>query len=460
MKKFNIGLFHYLANFTDGVSLEMNKWKQVFEQMGHTVQIFAGKFGSNEEILIEEMYHHRSDSLLLHANTFKALKDYNNEAIYRADLNRLSGIIEKKLQSVIEKERINFLVPQNVWSVAANPAVAIALTNIMRKYKIPALAHNHDFYFERINGYVLTCNTAAELVDLYFPPRDPLAKHVVINSLAQHNLMQRKGINSSIIPNTFNFEDGIWEPDDYNQDLRHRIGLQEDDIFILQATRIVTRKGIELAIDFVEALNSPKRRNILKSHGLYNGRTFSDNSRIVLVIAGHAMDDVPGEYKNLLVRKAKEIGVETIYIEDLISERRETVNGVKKYSLWDSYVYADLVTYPSQWEGWGNQLLEAIRARLPVMLFEYPVYEADIKEKGLQVISLGNQIKGHDDNGLFIIDPKIIDIAADQAIEFLINYDLRQRTVDHNFRVGKKHYSIDTLYIYLEQLMRGFESLG
>ncbi len=40
----------------------------------------------------------------------------------------------------------------------------------------------------------------------------------------------------------------------------------------------------------------------------------------------------------------------------------------------------------------GNQLLEAIHARLPILIFEYPVYEADLKNSGVDVVSLGNQI--------------------------------------------------------------------
>ena len=59
-------------------------------------------------------------------------------------------------------------------------------------------------------------------------------------------------------------------------------------------------------------------------------------------------------------------------------------------------------------EGWGNQLLEAIRAKLPIMLFEYPVYLADIKGKGLRVVSLGDQISGKDQHGLVTIAPEII----------------------------------------------------
>jgi len=451
--KHNIGMFHYIAGFTDGVSLEMNKWKRVLEDMGHTVHFCAGKLGSAEGTVIKEMYHHRPDVHLLSYNTFQALRDYRDEATYRAELFRLSNLIEKKIRAFVKEKQIDFLIPQNVWSVAANPAVAIALTNIMRELQLPTLAQNHDFYFERTEGFRLTCGTAVELADLYLPPRDSLARHVVINSLAQKQLLKRKGIQATIIPNVFDFETQLWVPDEYNRDFRARIGLRENDIMILQATRIITRKGIELAIDFVKALDDPTRRSQLKAKGLYDGRKFDSDSRIVLVLAGYALDDATGRYKSLLTHKARELGVEIVFIEDIVAESREMRRGKKIYSLWDTYVFADFVTYPSIWEGWGNQLLEALKARLPLMLFEYPVYEVDIKDKDFRVVSLGNQISGRDEYGLVMIDPEIIARVADQAVEFLTDAELRQETVDHNFRMAKRYYSMDALHIYLRQMM-------
>ncbi len=450
----NIGIFHYIAGLTDGVSLEMNKWIQVLEEMGHTVHICAGKIGSAAEgTVIKEMYHHRPDARLLYYNTFQALRDYRNEATYRAGLYRLSDVIEKKILAFIEEKQIDCLIPQNVWSVAANPAVAVALTNIMRELKLPTLAQSHDFYFERTDGFRLTCGTAVELADKYLPPRNPLVKHVVINSLAQQQLIDRKGIQSALVPNVFDFDAPDWAPDEYNSDFRSHIGLRENDLMILQATRIVTRKGIELAIDFVKALEDPARRSKLKASGLYDGRQFDDDSRIVLVLAGYALDDATGRYRSLLAHKAKDAGVEAIFIEDIIGSSRSTRKGRKIYSLWDTYVYADFVTYPSIWEGWGNQLLEALRAKLPIMLYEYPVFEADIKDKNLRVVSLGNQIAGRDEHGLVTVESEIIESAADQAIELLTDNELRQETVEHNFRMAKRFYSMDALHIYLRQLM-------
>ncbi len=449
----NIAILHYVAGFTDGVSLEMNKWKHVLEGMGHRVFLCAGKMGTAAGTTIEEMDHHRPDAKLLSYNTFRTLRDYPDAITYRAELQRLAAVIEAKLLAFVDDNRINMLISENIWSVAANPAVAIALANVVQKCNLPALAHHHDFYFERPN-FALTNAAAVELADYYLPPHNPLIHHIVINSLAQQKLAERKGISATVVPNVFDFDAPDWQLDKYNADFRTQIGLSEDDILVLQATRLVTRKGIELALDIVHALNSQQRRIQLERHGLYDGRKFTTDSQIVLVLPGQARDDLTGRYKALLTEKAKQLGVEAIFIEDIIGESRETRNGQKVYSLWDTYIHADFVTYPSLWEGWGNQLLEALRAKLPIMLFEYPVYQADIKDKGLRVVSLGNTLAGHDANHLATVAPENIELAADQALAYLIDADLRRETTEHNFRIAKKYYSLNTLRKHIHQLIR------
>lgn len=449
----NIGILHYIAGFTDGVSLEMSKWKRVLEEMGHRVFFCAGKFGTSEGTLIEELYHHRPDVRLLNYNTFRALRDYPDVNAYRAELSRLADAIEARLLAFIDEKQINFLIVQNIWSVGINPAAALALANIVRNRKLPVVAHHHDFYFERPTD-ILTNTAALELADCYLPPRSPLIQHVVINSLAQQKLLVRKGITATIVPNVFDFDAPPWEIDEYNSDFRAQIGLRSDDILVLQATRIVTRKGIELALDFVNALNASHRRAKLEKHGLYNGRKFTPKSRIVLVLAGYALDDRTGRYKNLLIEKAQNLGVEALFVEDIIGESRTTRNGQKVYALWDTYAHADFVTYPSLWEGWGNQLLEALCAKLPVMLFEYPVYQADIKDKGLRVISLGDTLSGHTAYNLATVPVETIERAADQALEYLINTEARRATTEHNFRIAQEHYSLHALQNQLHQLIR------
>ncbi|MEA3310150.1 MAG: glycosyltransferase [Chloroflexota bacterium] len=448
----NIGVIHYKVGGTDGVSLEIEKWKQVLEELGHTVHLCGGDLGKAEGTLIEELYHHREDAQRLNYNTFKELRDYPTEAAYREELYSLADAIEEQLRAFIAEKEIGFLIPENVWCVAASPSVAIAVTRVMREYQLPALAHNHDFYWERTAGVALTCGAAIELAQKYLPPRDPLARHTVINSLGKRQLWERLGIKSTIVPNVFDFQGAGWEPDEYNSDFRARIGLQESDIFILQATRIVSRKGIELAVDFIKALDTPARRAILQERRLYDGRAFDEDSRIVLVLAGYTQDDQTG-YTPRLKRKIEQAGIDALFIEDLVAGQRQTRAGEKIYSLWDTYVHADFVTYPSLWEGWGNQLLEALRAKLPILLYEYPVYLADIQESGLDVVSLGSEVTGYDEWGLAQVAPATIAAAADEAVELLTNGARYRQVVEHNFAVGQERYSPEALRGYLEPLV-------
>jgi glycosyltransferase involved in cell wall biosynthesis len=448
-----IGIVHFQVGRTDGVSLEIEKWKQALEELGHRVHLCAGDLGSVEGTLIEELYHHRPDVERLNHNTFVELRDYPDESAYRAELLHLAGSIERKLKAFIRDKEIDFLIPQNIWAVSVSPPATVALARVMRDLQLPALAHHHDFYWERTNGVALTCATAVELAEKCMPPRSPLVRHVVINSLAQREVAERKGLQATVVPNVFDFDGPPWQPDDYNRDFRSRIGLGPNDILILQATRIVARKGIELAADFVKALNSPQRRARLQSGGLYDGRSFDDEGRIVLVLAGYARDDVTGGYVHDLKRKIERAGIDALFVEDVVGDRRQTRRGQKVYSLWDTYVLADLVTYPSQWEGWGNQFLEALRARLPILLFEYPVYQADIKDKGFRVVSLGSEIQGRDDLGLVQVNSQIIEAAADQAVELLTDSRLRQETTEHNYQLGQQYYSLASLRGYLSPLI-------
>jgi glycosyltransferase involved in cell wall biosynthesis len=266
-------------------------------------------------------------------------------------------------------------------------------------------------------------------------------------------LADRKGITSRVVPNVFDFDAPPWKEDEYNQDFREGIGLGENDIMVLQATRIVPRKAIELAIDFVEALGHPERRNRLKERGLYDGRTFDESNRIVLVLVGYARDDQTNAYLARLMGKIDDLGIDVLHIDNMVAGNRCMVDGEKIYSLWDTYVTADFVTYPSIWEGWGNQFLEAVFARLPLMLFEYPVYRADIKDNGFRVISIGDEMVGRDEQGLVQVSPRIIESAADKAVELLTDADLRLRTVEHNLDICKEHYSLKTLERHLDHLI-------
>ena len=74
------------------------------------------------------------------------------------------------------------------------------------------------------------------------------------------------------------------------------------------------------------------------------------------------------------------------------TERGQTGDGRKIYRLSDVYPAADLVTYPSSVEGFGNAFLEAIYFKRPLVVNNYSIFDVDIKPKGFRVIEFDGYI--------------------------------------------------------------------
>jgi hypothetical protein len=60
-------------------------------------------------------------------------------------------------------------------------------------------------------------------------------------------------------------------------------------------------------------------------------------------------------------------------------------DGQKVYSAWDAYQQADLITYPSTYEGFGNAFLEAVYYQRPLLCNRYAIYRTDIEPCGFRV---------------------------------------------------------------------------
>ncbi|MCG2821457.1 MAG: glycosyltransferase [Candidatus Atribacteria bacterium] len=219
---------------------------------------------------------------------------------------------------------------------------------------------------------------------------------------------------------------------------------------MLQATRVTNRKAIELAIDVVGEIQKEENRKILEEAKLYNGKSFKEDSRIVLVLAG--MIEAADDYVERLKTRAKESNVELLFVNNLVEHSRCVRNNNKVYSLWDTYVFADIVTYPSIQEGWGNQFLEGLFAKKPMLVFEYDVYKEDIKRKGFKVISLGDRYE-LDEYGLAKVDKKIIKRAAGECIKLLIDKDYREKMVEENFQLGREFFSLKSLKEKLKMII-------
>jgi len=133
------------------------------------------------------------------------------------------------------------------------------------------------------------------------------------------------------------------------------------------------------------------------------------------------------------------MNVDTIFVSDIIDDNRgTTTDGRKIYTLLDIYPHADLVTYPSNFEGFGNAFIEAIYFKKPVVVNTYSIYTIDIKPKGFSVI----EINGY-----------VTEEAVKDTIRVLENSDLRERLVSHNYEIANNFYSYKNLSQVLNNLI-------
>jgi len=204
--------------------------------------------------------------------------------------------------------------------------------------------------------------------------------------------------------------------DEYNADLREALGISKDELLFLQPTRVVQRKGIEHAIELISRLDMD----------------------VILVIT-HASGDEGYEYEGHLRQYAEMMRVPTIFAADLFGDKRErTADGRKVCSLWDAYPHADLVTYPSLIEGFGNAFLEAVYFKKPIVLNNYTIYNIDIRTKGFKVIEF---------------DDYITEETVETTRRILKNPNEVARMTEHNYGLALKYYAYHVLESRLKELI-------
>ena len=398
---------------TDGVSLEIEKWANIFEKEGFTCYYFAGELDRPAErcYLVPEAHFTHPDIKDVYQESFDST---GRDRAISKKIYQLAIKLKDHLYEFVEKFKIQIIIPENALTIPLNIPLGIALTEFIAETNIQTIAHHHDFYWERDRFMV---NAVQDYLNMAFPPVLPSIRHVVINSVADAQLGLRTGVSARIAPNVMDFENPPPPPDEYTIDVRQAFGIEDDELFVLQPTRVVQRKGIEHAIEMVHRLG-----------------------RKAKLVISHASGDEGHDYEQRLIEYSKLMKVDTVFVSDIINEHRGyTEDGRKVYTLEDIFPYADLVTYPSTFEGFGNAFLEAIYFRKPIVVNAYSIYTKDIKPKGFSVIE---------------IDGFVTSRAVEKTKQILDNPDLCQAMVNHNYELGKKFFSYAVLHQSLRHFMR------
>ena len=408
----NIGFIATRLAGTDGVSLEASKWAHFFEKEGFTCFYFAGECDRAPErsYIVPEAHFKHPSIREIHRNCFR-LKKRSDDVSQKIHELRLR--LKKHLYNFIRQFKIDLLVAENSLTIPLNIPLGIAIAELISETGISTIAHHHDFFWER---QAFMRNAVWEYLNMAFPPHLPQIQHVVINSSANNQLSLRTGISPTVIPNVMDFDNPPEPIDDYASDVRTALGVEDDQLFILQPTRVVKRKKIELTIELINRLGKKAK-----------------------LVISHASGDEGYDYECRVKEYACLMGVDTIFVSDIINEKRGfTESGKKIYTLNDVYPYADLVTYPSDFEGFGNAFLEAIYFRKPIMVNTYSIYAMDIQPKGFSVI----EINGY-----------ITDKSIKQVEKVLEDEKLRKKMVDHNYEIAKACFSYSVLHKKLKNLL-------
>jgi mannosylglucosylglycerate synthase len=335
-------ILSYRLGMADGVSVTAAQWATALRRLGVQVTTVAGD--GRADMLIP--------GLAVHATAPPSRRTLA-AALDDADL----------------------VIVDNLCSLPMNVAVGEAVAEFLAGR--PALLRHHDLPWEREHFAGVTA----------WPHDDPAWGHVTINDLARRALSQRRGITATTVYHGFDERPCPGRRDE----VRARLGVSGPGPLVLQPTRAIPRKNVDVGLAVAGALGGTYWLTGPTEDG------FADTLGLLMRTAG-----VP-------VHRGLPCGV----------------------SMAAAYAACDVVALPSSWEGFGLPLVESALHRRPLVVGDFPV----ARELGM----LGFRWFSPNDLGplrRWLADP-------DPTL------------LDHNEAVARRYFGMDALVRRLGLLLSG-----
>ena len=231
----------------------------------------------------------------------------------------------------------DLVVVENLCSLPINPDAASITAEVLDAHRGRVIFHHHDLPWQRAG---LACPPN-------IPPMRDDSLHVTINDHSRVQL-ENRGFAAVTLRNAFDLE----PPHGDRDATRAQFGFAPDDLVLLQPTRAIPRKNIPAAIAFAADLAAREPDHSVK-----------------LWITGPAEDG----YDDVFAR--------------LVAESAVPITIGRAHSAPDAYAAADLVLFPSTWEGFGNPVIESIAHRRPIAVGTYPVLD-ELRGFGVELLSV------------------------------------------------------------------------
>jgi len=231
----------------------------------------------------------------------------------------------------------DLVVVENLCSLPINPDASSLAATVLEGHEGRVVFHHHDLPWQRA-GLPTPANV---------PPHRANSLHVTINDHSRVQL-ENRGFDAVTLRNAFDLDPARGD----RERTRSEFGFAPTDVVLLQPTRAIPRKNIPGAIEFAAELARREPDRTLR-----------------LWITGPAEDG----YDDVFSR--------------LVSESAVPVTVGRATSASDAYAAADMILFPSTWEGFGNPVIESIAHRRPIAVGHYPVLD-ELRGFGVHLLSI------------------------------------------------------------------------
>jgi hypothetical protein len=266
-------------------------------------------------------------------------------------------------------------VVENLCSLPLNPPASAVVAGALAGR--PAILRHHDLPWQR-----------ERFAGAPPPPDDGAWCHVTTNDRSRLELA-RYGISAVTVRNAF----APFPPKGDRQATRRALGVGPDQLLVVQPTRAIARKGIPLGLALAEALGA------------------------WYWLVGPAEEGYGPVARGLLGNA--NVPVRWGTFGDVTRDR-----GIEH-----AYAAADVVAFPSLWEGFGNPPVEASLHLRPVAVGNYPTAE-ELRALGFRWLDA----RRPDEVACWLGEPEEADL-------------------EHNADIARRHLNLDDLPARLAELM-------
>lgn len=454
IKHLNVGIIHSLIGKNDGVSIVID---QTVNAMVNNMGISLG----NIYFLAAHTsprFNAETDDIFWHKNDIHKLivKKFSSKAPAGLDelIHEKASYAKNVIKEFVDKNEIDLLIAHNT-SHPYNFITAVGLGYYLDELRSNniiwpnVLVWWHDSYFEReifsqpnpiiekylkylpgihVDGIAFINKTQVELgkrwfsnyngqkLDSFFRERAVVVPNTSEITWEWQDLDWN--CDTLIHPKQDNYNDSFFEDVGLIKELEKREMSLNEAVILLQHTRVVPRKRIEVAIQLAFELE----KKYLKE---------GQRKCVTVLVSGHSGDE-QFEYKKYLRNYFKErliknpdSNVVLLFGENVILSHRDIIVDKKYYKFAEvpaiCAAAGAIGTFFSEVEGFGNNLLEMMSFGLPVVINQYKVYKEEIKQLDFRLPSI--------DNGV------LTEELVNEAYALLTDFNYRNEIVKHNLEI-------------------------